>query len=458
MEGLKVRIINSIFYARSFFMSVWPCYFVPMRQCYLAMITMLLYPLLAICQTKKEDIYSEFVLYPKRIALQKDLHDRIIGINFSLPLDSNSEYKFETTCLSISQFLLTGPPVEQGFEKLFAGYDSLHPETKRAFLEAVYAVYPEKFVSNIKDILARETDPKLFSLCAVYLYRNNGSSNNSSFLKTKMTHRFPGHDTIPVLVELDKWLSFHHSWSLGHTPDIVQLFRNQRKLHAKVIYSFQRWNRDFAGLALLQMEDGRFARLPNGHPMIFEQLARSGSAIPYFLTNGNTPQGIYSIQGIAVTNNALIGPTPNIQLIMPFESSWQNFFPDHHHFPDDSLELYLQLMPASWRNYRPMMEVWDAGKIGRTEIIAHGTTIDPEYFKEKPFYPLTPTQGCLCAKELWNPSTGHLLTSEQFNLVSAYESAPDAKGYLFVINVDDQQRPLTRPEVEKWVNEYEKRH
>lgn len=429
-----------------------------MRHLYLTLIPVLFCSTLTLAQTSRDDIYSEFVLYQKRVALNKDLHDRIIGQNFSLPLDSNTEYKFETACLSISQFLLTGPAVESGFEKLFSRYDSLQPETRRAFLEAVYAVYPEKYVSNIKDILSRENEPKLFAICAVYLYRYNSSSNNSSYLKSKLSHKFPGYDTIPVLNELDKWLNFHHSWSLSRPPDIVQLFRNQKMLHAKVIYSFQRWNRDYPGLALVQMEDGHFARLPNGRPMVFEQLARSGSGIPYFLTNGNTPQGIYSIQGIAITNNALIGPTPNIQLIMPFEDSWQKFFPDHHHFPDDSLELYLQLMPASWRNYQPMMEAWAAGKIGRTEIIAHGTAIDPEYFKEKSFYPLTPTQGCLCAKELWNPSTGHLLVSEQFNLVTVYQSTSGTRGYLFVIDVDDQSRPVTRPEVEKWVFEFEKRH
>jgi hypothetical protein len=427
-----------------------------MRQLCLILIKLLFFST-AFGQLRKEDIYSEFVLYQKRIALNKDLHDRIIGQNFSLPLDSNTEFKFESTCLSISQFLMDGPAVESGFAKLFTAYDSLQFDTKRAFLEAVFAVYPEKYVAAIKDILGREFDPKLFSICAVYLYRNNSSSNNSSFLKSKMVRRFPGYDTIPVLIELDRWLSYHHTWSLGRTPDIVQLFRNQRALHTKVIYSFQRWSRDYPGLALIQMEDGHFARLPNGKPLIFEQLARSGSGMPYFLTNGNTPQGIYSIQGIAITNNALIGPTPNIQMILPFESSWEKFFPDHHHFPDDSLELYLQLLPASWRNYQPMMEAWEAGKIGRTEIIAHGTAIDPEYFKEKTYYPLTPTQGCLCAKELWNQSTGHLLVSEQFNLVSSFQSTPESKGYLFVVNVDDQTRPVTRSEVEKWVFEFEKR-
>jgi hypothetical protein len=113
-----------------------------------------------------------------------------------------------------------------------------------------------------------------------------------------------------------------------------------------------------------------------------------------------------------------------------------------------------------------MMEAWSAGHIGRTEIIAHGTTIDPEYFKDKPFYPLTPTMGCLCAKELWNPTSGHPLVSEQLNLVNAWRSTPGSvrstneptvrSGYLYVINIDDQHTPLTRTEVEAWVSKWEK--
>ncbi len=407
-------------------------------------------------QAKREDIYSEFVLFQKRAALKKDLHDRIIGHDFALPLDSNTEYKYESACWAISQFLFTGPAVELGFSKLFSFYDSLQPETKRAFLEAVYAVYPQKYVQNIKDIFSRENDPRLFSICAVYLYRYNSSSNNSAFLKTKLARKFPGYDTIPIIFELEKWLSFHHNWSLGRTPDIVQLFRYQKSIRQKIIYSFQRWNRDYPGLAIIQMADGRFAKLPNGKLMVFEQLARSGSGLPYFITNGNTPQGIFSIQGLAVANNAFIGPTPNIQMIMPFESSWQKFFSDHTGGPFDSLELYLQLLPASWRNYAPMMESWNAGRIGRTEIIAHGTALDPEYFRDRPFYPLTPTLGCLCAKEIWNPTNGRLLVSEQFSLANAFESASGSNGYLYVINLNDAAKPVSRAEMEHWVNEFEK--
>jgi hypothetical protein len=107
--------------------------------------------------------------------------------------------------------------------------------------------------------------------------------------------------------------------------------------------------------------------------MVFEQLARSGSSLPYFLTNGNTPQGIYRINGTAVARNNYIGPTPNIQLFMPYEDSLEKFFQYKWDSSIAPLAAYKNLLPTSWQNYQPMTEAFYAGKIGRTEIIAHGT-------------------------------------------------------------------------------------
>src|SRR5215475_10353278 len=98
---------------------------------------------IASAQPKKEDIYSDFVLYQKRNLLEKDLRERLIGKTFSLPLDSNTEYKYETACDAISQFLFANDNVKKGFSKLFAGYDALEYDTRKSLLEAVYAVYPK---------------------------------------------------------------------------------------------------------------------------------------------------------------------------------------------------------------------------------------------------------------------------------------------------------------------------
>jgi hypothetical protein len=419
-------------------------------------------PAASYSQSKRSDIHTDFVLYQKRVVMENDLRERIIRNTFSGALDSNTEYKFESACGAVAQFLFNSPIVEQGLTKLFAGYDSLSYDTKRALLEAAYAVYPQTYITAVSAILDRETSPKLFSMCAVYLYRSDTSTANSNFLKISMVEKFPGYDTVAILKELENYLNYHTAYQRQKLPDMVQLFVYRQGLGQKTIYSFQRWNRDYPGLAIVQQANGSFVKDAAGRLEVFQQLARSGSDLPYFITDGSTPQGIYRILGEAVAHNHFIGPTPNLQLIMPFEDKWDRYYQsaDDSAFTqvaaaEDSLRLYLALLPPAWRNYAPMMEAWNAGKIGRTEIIAHGTTIDPEYFKDKPFYPLTPTMGCLCAKELWNPTSGHLLVSEQFNLMSAYGSTQGNNGYLYVINLDDRQKPVSRQELEEWVRQFE---
>jgi hypothetical protein len=421
---------------------------------------LLLLQTISTAQSGRENIYSGFVLYEKRAWLEKDLRENVIGRTFTQPIDSNSEYRFESACLAISQFQLTAPEVADGFEKLFLQYDSLQYDTKRALLEAVYGTYPERYAQQVQNVFAKETHPKLFAMCAAYLFRHDTSTNNANDIKIRMVEQFSNYDSVPLLLALENHLNTYLYNKAHKTPDIAGLFGFQASRKQKTIYSFQRWNRDYAGLAIVQDASGRFMRHPDGRLMIFEQLARSASDLPWFITNGSTPQGIYSIQGTASSKNTLIGPTPNLQLVMPNESTWEKYFQmppwEHWDSTQDSMQSYLKLLPPSWQSYAPMTEVFKAGMIGRTEIIAHGTTIDPEYFKNKPWYPLTPTNGCLCAKELWNVSNGRLLVSEQFNLVSTFMATPGSKGYLFVINLDDQQAPVTRAELERYVKAYER--
>ena len=420
--------------------------------------------------TRNEDIHTDFVLYGRRQALEKDLRERVVARHFLAPLDSNSEDGYLSACWAVGQFLFDGPEVRQGFDHLFAGYHQLGRDTKQAFLEAVYAVEPERYKAQIEAVLDKEQDPKLWALGAVYLYRNDTGAAAANALKIRLVERFSHYDTLGVLNELVNYLSYHSTFSHAPTPDVGELFAWRATTGGKTIYSFQRWDRDYPGLAIVQNADGSFVRGGDGRLQVFEQLARSGPGLPYFLTNGNTPQGVYSIQGTDVSRTNFIGPTPNLQLLLPGEGRWAGYFHDTAAVwakgfggDEDSLESaakdrYLQLLPPLWRVYPPMVEAPAAGIIGRTEIIAHGTTIDPEYFKGRPFYPLTPTMGCLCARELWNPTSGHLLVSEQNNLVNAFLSTPGRKGFLIVINVQDRRAPVSRAEVEEWVRAYEKKN
>lgn len=403
-------------------------------------------------QSGKDDIYSDYVLYNKRQRLEKDLRENTIGKTFSQDINEDNEHKFESACWAISQFQFQDETVKNGLLKMFRSYDTLQYATRRALLEAAYAVFPTAFVKEINDISQRENNPKLFALCASYLSRTDPSIDNTNALKLRMVEQFPEYDTTAVLIELEKHLNLLAGSTKYSLPPLKDLIQFEKSSGNKIIYSFQRWNRDYPGIAVVQNADGSFVRRADGAIMMFQQLARSGSGLPYFLTNGNTPQGIYRILGTAVARNNFIGPTPNIQMIMPFEDSLAKYFQYKWDSSMAPLDAYKSLLPPSWRNYIPMQESFFAGKIGRSEIIAHGTTLDPEYFKDKPYYPLTPTLGCLCAKELWNITTGRLLVSEQFNLYSAFTSTAGNKGYLMVINISDDQKPVTREEIEKILN------
>ena len=399
-------------------------------------------------QWRQDDIYTPFVMYKERTKLDQNLRENVIHKTFSLPLDSNTAYKYETACWAITQFMVKNAEVENGFRKMLRFYDQLDADARRSLLEAIYGNDRAAFVAPIDSISEKETDPAQFAMAAVYLSRASAGFNTD--LLVRMAEHFPSFDSTVILTQLQYYLNHHTADTKTSTPPIQDLFRFN--IGRKIIYSFQRWNRDYPGLAIVQNADGSFARHLDGRLMVFQQLARSGSDLPYFLTNGSTPQGVYSIRGVGVSHNNLIGPTPNIQMLLPFEGKWENYFQMDSTAKWDSsqntMAAYLNLWPVSWRSYRPAAEAYYAGKLGRTAIIAHGTTIDPEYFQNKPFYPLTPTLGCLCAREQWNVTTGRPTMSEQLGLVNAFLSTRGSKGFLYVINLDDQQKPVTREELE----------
>ena len=411
----------------------------------------------AMAQYNKELIQTKVVLNAKRKEFDSYLRNIEIDQTFSQPLDSNTENRYESACLGASQFMIKNNTVKSGLDTLFVHYDSLQYDTKRALLEAAYGLYPSEYASLTEALLAKETEPKLFAMQAVYLFRNDSSGQQSKRLLKQLKTTFPFKDTEPVLQTLQLFLTNKRKEKQASTPPLSSLFAYQKTTGRQMIYSLQRWNRDYPGLAIIQNGDGSFARDSSGRLWVFQQLARSASDLPYFITSGSTPQGIYSVQGTGISHNNLIGPTPNLQLLLPYENDAAYW----HSIPDSSLSFYqnyLLLLPPDWRNYLPMQEAIRAGAAGRTAIIAHGSTIDPDYFKDQPFYPLAPTLGCLCAKENWNIFTGKLNESDQFSFINTYLARPeDEAGYLFVINVDDKQMPVTEKEVEKWVDDYEKK-
>jgi hypothetical protein len=332
---------------------------------------------------------------------------------------------------------------------MFLKYFTLSYDSKRSLLETAYSLFPKEFKNTISSITGFEKDPKLFAICELYMYRLDPTEKNANFLIELIEKKFPYSSNIEFTSELSNYLHYNELFKKDSIPPVKDLFEYQQVLNTKIIYSFQRWNRDYPGLAVIQNADGNFVKDSSGKLETIIQLARAGSNLPYFITNGNTPQGVFSIQGTAVSKLPFIGPTPNIQLQMPLEDSLSLYFHTGFDSIKSTLDNYKELLPPSWRSHDPILEAYTAGKNERKEIIAHGTTIAPIYFQGKSYAPISPSQGCLTAKEIWDENSGKLISSEQWKLYNAFISTPGDKGYLIVINLDNKNLPVTRQEVEK---------
>ena len=165
--------------------------------------------------------------------------------------------------------------------------------------------------------------------------------------------------------------------------------------------------------------------------------------MPGYITNGNTPQGIFKMNGFDTSINYFIGSTTNIQLAMPNEYN-RSFINGDIVDTTWTLEQYKNLLPPNLQNYKPLYGTFYAGKAGRTEIIAHGTTVNPAYYSSNSFYPHTPTMGCLTSVEIWNNKTGLLQKSNQQKLTAALQKNGGAFGYLIVIELDNTSSEIYR--------------
>ncbi len=386
-------------------------------------------------------LFSKDAKTENRTRLYKSLINNAITKNLSYPLTDSSEENWMDAFYAMELIRYRPPWAEGRIHEGFAGIEKRSIDFQRALLEMLYSNYPTAFFKEVKQLIDVAGNDKVFAMCAEYL-----QSTTDKLLKKDIATRAFMKLAADTGNAIYKQLNFrlNNIPAVTTLPPLKDLLHQQFFPGAKVVVSFQRKNRDFPGLAIIRDSAGNFLQDSTGNFFSVVQLARSINNLPGYLSNGNTPQGIFRMFGLDTSRSNFIGLTPNIQLTMPAETSLQHFMNDST--ITDSIwteNWYRKLLPASWATYFPFYETFYAGKAGRTEIIAHGTTVDPEYYKGQPYYPLTPTMGCLCTKETWSGQDGRRSESDQQKLVDALQQAGGANGYYIVIELDDEQRPVT---------------
>ncbi len=371
--------------------------------------------------------------------------------NLSLPLSDSTEEDWEDAFYALELINYKQPWVNEKIKIAFAGIDKRSIEFQRALLELTYTNYRTQFQEEVLQFYSKTLNAKNFAMAGEYLYR--ADSSMFSVLYTIGLNRAP---IIKAIDSSEKVKSILNSFEarINNKPDkkfnkkIKNLFINQFLLNNTVVYSIQRKDRNYPGIVIVKDKTGNFVTDDSGNIFSVSQLARSITNLPSYLTNGNTPQGIFRLYGFAVSKSPALGPTENLQLTMPYETSIQHFLKDSS-ITDTvwTAELYKKLLPESLRDQYALYGTFYASQAGRTEVIAHGTTVDPDYYKGQTYYPYTPTQGCLCTKEIWSAVDGKRVISDQQKLADAVKKAGGADGYLIVIEIDDQQKAVSLDEV-----------
>lgn len=385
--------------------------------------------------------YSRFATAANRSNLYAGIRHSIGFL--STPLTDSTEEVWEDAFSSMELVYHTSPWEESRLRFAFDSLAYRSPRFQRAFIEVVFTCYPTQFNKEINSFLTRVSNEKVFAMCAEYLLRGNDDSLSRQNLFTVMQTKF--HDfQHPILLSLAKKLTDPPL----PIPDLSSFFDHTYLTGNVVLFSFQRKNRDYPGLVIVRDTKGDLIRNTDGSVFYVAQLARSLSNLPGYLTDGSTPQGIFRMKGFDVSRSSFIGPTTNIQLTMPGEATLQHLMKDSSITDSICTEAwYAKLLPQKLRPYFPIYGSYFAGMAGRTEIIAHGTTVDPDYYRSRKFFPYTPTEGCLCTKEIWNPGDGRRIESDQQKLVNAIKKAGGPDGYCIVLEINDDQRPVTLEDV-----------
>lgn len=265
------------------------------------------------------------------------------------------------------------------------------------------------------------------------------AANHVEMIELAKTH--PQYYDVVDDQEIVKEISDNMLIDLFHlTPDITT-YMNGEYLNSVKIFMFCRSNRLYPCLMVMKNNRGEAVRLQDGTLWSNPALASSARGLPSYSRNGNTPQGIHTIDSVM--------PVADSQTSFgKFRRMILNFIPKSR---DEVLTK--ALLPASSQESEWWKSAVVSRDIGRNLLRIHGTgkiNVD----KETPYYPFMRTSGCIAQRE--NTYEG-VTYKDQRNLLDSimlamdlglnYSNETQIKGILYLVDIDDENAPVTLQDI-----------
>ena len=221
-----------------------------------------------------------------------------------------------------------------------------------------------------------------------------------------------------------------------HAPDVTT-YMNGEYVKSVKIFMFCRENRLYPCLMVMRNVHGEVVRNEDGTLWTNPSLGSSARGLPSYTRNGNTPQGVWTIDSV-----------------MPYADQTMSFGKFRrmmiNFIPKSKNEVLLKtLLPESSHDQEWWKPTVVARDIGRSLFRIHGTgkiNKDPT----TPYYPFMRTSGCIAQRE---NTYGDVTFKDQRELLDDIMSAMDlepifenevkVKGLLYLIEIDDVNEPVT---------------
>jgi hypothetical protein len=237
----------------------------------------------------------------------------------------------------------------------------------------------------------------------------------------------------------DHWGGNQVNSLVSYDPSFRGGFRNYKS--GVRLYMFCRHNREHPCLMVMKNSSGEWVRDAQGKIWTQPKLAMSRRGLPSHQVNGETPQGVYTIDSVM--------PEPNRQLVFgKYRRLILNFINRSRSERD-----LLSLMPKSVQGMAWWRQSVVARDVGRALLRIHGTgilNIDPA----SNWFPFFPTSGCVASRENTYSGVGYhdqrgLLDTMMMgmNLNPEYRNETRLKGLLYVVNLDTREEAVQEDDI-----------
>jgi hypothetical protein len=272
-----------------------------------------------------DDFISERTIKSEREIFKSGLIDSTIESNLNTELNSENENKWLKAFWAMQLIQYKSETTESAIENGLNKFEQTSSEFQRGLLEVSYSMYPSQFESQIEKLLVNIDDRKLYAMAVLYLIKADSSKEGAEMYLTELKDKYYDWGYHPISLMLYTQLDNIVNEVAEPLPPIEDLLLMDLGSNTSVIYSFHRKNRNYNGISIIRKPDGNFVRKNDGSLFTVKQLARSITGLPYYITNGNTPAGIYKVKEISNSDNVFIGPSPTLVTALPFEEEYLNF-------------------------------------------------------------------------------------------------------------------------------------